>query len=274
MHVLSYFTTDDEALHVATSPDGHHFTPLDDGAPVLRGQVGAGTLRDPFLLLGPDGLYHLLATDGWSSPRIVHATSPDLRRWSPQRLLEPMAGVTGARNAWAPEAFTDDDGVVHLLWSSVIDPDNDDHDWHHTNQEHRIWHTATRDFTEFTEPRVFFDPGYPVIDATVARADGRYVMAFKDERGENTPGTDHKNILLTTFTDPHGPLTEPTGPVTPSPVEGPSLFRRGDEWVLIFDHFLDDGYGALASADDMSTWEPTDIGMPPGMRHASVLVVP
>ena len=78
---MSYFTTLDEALHLAASQDGHRFAVLNGGAPLLRSTVGTRTLRDPFVGLGPDGMFHLLATDGWTSRSIVHAVSADLRAW-------------------------------------------------------------------------------------------------------------------------------------------------------------------------------------------------
>jgi hypothetical protein len=95
-------------------------------------------------------------------------------------------------------------------------------------------------------------------------------MAFKDERGTNDPATAHKDINVTTFDTPGGPYSTPTGPVTPSLVEGPCLFRRGDEWVMIFDHFIEGTYGAARSKDGVQ-WETLSLALPPGMRHASVL---
>ena len=53
--VISYFTSDDESMYLAFSRDGFEFVPLNDGQPVLRGEVGTGTLRDPFIGVGPDG---------------------------------------------------------------------------------------------------------------------------------------------------------------------------------------------------------------------------
>jgi hypothetical protein len=272
MYLLSYFTADSEALHLAVSLDGTQFTALNGGRPVIESQVGAKLLRDPFIGVGPDGLFHLLATDGWTSPHFVHATSPDLWHWSEQRLLPGMAGVPGACNAWAPEFFRDRcSGLYHLIWSSVVEPGEEmsGRDWQGTGQDQRIWHTTTTDFLTFGDPAVFFDPGYPVLDATVQPMGDRYVMAFKDERGFNDIVTPHKNILLTSFERPGGPFTAPTGPVSPSPVEGPSLFERDGEWTLIFDHFLEGRYGAV-STRDFNTWAPADIDLPAGTRHASV----
>jgi hypothetical protein len=99
-------------------------------------------------------------------------------------------------------------------------------------------------------------------------------MAFKDERGINERRTAHKNIAITTFSTPGSEFAEPTKVITPtsapSPVEGPSLFRRGDEWILIFDRYLEGQYGALSSLDLM-TWASTEISLPSSIRHASVL---
>ncbi|MFE7277913.1 glycoside hydrolase family 43 protein [Streptomyces sp. NPDC057623] len=274
MYVVSYFTDADEALHLARSHDGEEFTPVNGGRPVLRGTVGTGRLRDPFIGLGPDGLFHLLATDGWTSPRIVHATSADLLNWSEQRLVPVMAGVEGALNAWAPEFFLDRaSGLYHLIWSSVVEPGAtaEGRDFEHNSQNHRIWHCSTADFRTFSASTVFFDPGHSVIDATVREVDGGgFLMAFKDERGSNDLGTAHKNIHLASFDTPGGPFSAPRGPVTPPVVEGPSFFRRGDELVMIFDHFLEGRYGAARSKNGVD-WEPVSLALPTGMRHASVL---
>jgi beta-galactosidase len=56
-------------------------------------------------------------------------------------------------------------------------------------------------------------------------------------------------------------------------VEGPSIFRRGGELVMIFDHYLEGRYGAARSKDGVD-WEPVSLALPPGMRHASVLETP
>lgn len=279
MLVMSYFTEADEALHLAVSTDGgHRFEPVNEGRPVLHGTVGTGALRDPFLGLGPDGRIHLLATDGWSSPSIVHAVAERgaLFSWSAQRLLPVMEKVPGAHNAWAPEFFYDHtSGRYHLIWSSVVDDSvpAEGRDWLNVGQDHRIWSCTTEDFLSFSEPAVFFDPGHSVIDATVVRDGERFLMAYKDERGVNDPSTSHKHIMVTGFDQPAGPFEPPRGPVTPSAVEGPSLFRRGAQWVMIFDHYLERRYGAARSSDGW-TWERAVVDLPPGARHASVLTLP
>jgi hypothetical protein len=277
MYVISYFTEADEALHLAVSRDGEQFAPLNDGRPVLRGTVGTRALRDPFIGVGPGGVFHLLATDGWTSPSIVHATSTDLLTWTDQELLPVMAGIDGAHNAWAPEFFLDESrDTYYLIWSSVVEAGTtaSGRDWQNTGQNHRIWHCTTEDFRSFSPASVFFDPGYSVIDATVeAVTGGGFLMAFKDERGTNDLTTRHKDVFITTFDTAGGPYRDPVGPVTPSVAEGPSLYRRGEEWVLIFDHYLEGRYGAVSSMDGLA-WRPVSLSLPAGMRHASVLKIP
>ncbi|ROR97187.1 hypothetical protein EDD28_1780 [Salana multivorans] len=277
MFVLSYFTTEEESLHLALSEDGVVFHPVDDGRELLRGTVSTRALRDPFLHRTPDGVFHLLATDGWHSPDIIHASSTDLVEWSDQHTLRLMDGSHGTINTWAPECFVDDAGEIRLLWSSVLAPEgaDDPETWEQVPQEHRIWTCTTRDFRTTTASHPFFDPGYSVIDATVFRLTDRFLMAFKDERGPNDLGGTHKNIRMTTFTSATGELSAPSAPVSPSPVEGPSIFRRRpDELVMIVDHFLEGRYSAVSSHDEGLTWQPTSVDIPRGARHASVLSVP
>lgn len=270
--LMSYFTAEDESLFLAYSRDGRNFTALNDGRPVLPGTVGNRSLRDPFIAAGPDGRFHLLATDGWTSTAIVHASSEDLLEWSEQELIPVMADVPGAHNAWAPEFFLDPDaGLYYVIWSSVVDPGaTADNSWQHVGQDHRIWCCTTSDFRSYSAPRIFFDPGHSVIDATVVYHDGLYTMAYKDERGMNAPTTSHKDIHLTTFRSPGSSFSHPHGPVTPSAVEGPTLFRREDEWVLLFDHYLEGRYGSLCSSDGLG-WRTAAVTVPPGTRHASVV---
>ena len=275
VYVMSYFGTEAEALHLALSDDGLHWQALNNNRPILHGTVGAKTLRDPFICADQGGTFHLLATNGWNSDHIVHATSPDLLRWSEQELLPVMAGVPGVRNCWAPECFYDAEASVYrLIWSTAFE-----HPSGRDDRDHRIWATATADWVEFALPHLFCDPGHSVIDATVVRDGGRYLMAYKDERGENarppSPGQTWKAIRVAAAPAAGGPWTDLAGFVTPSRTEGPTLFRRSGEWVMIFDHFCEDHFGAAVSSDGVQWTSITHrMTFPPGPRHATVLAIP
>ena len=270
MYVMSYFRTEAEALHLALSEDGFDWRPLNGNRPLLEGSVGTRTLRDPFVMRAQDGRFHLFATNGWKADSIVHASSADLLTWSDQALVHVMAGVPGTRNCWAPECFYDEAaGAYRVIWSSSLTEPSGPADLNH-----RIWGATTRDFVTYTPAARFFDPGFSVIDATVVRHPNGYLMAFKDERGENRIGTEHKFIHVCVAPNGDGPWTEISEPVTPSLTEGPTLFRRDGRWVMLFDHFLQDFFGAMESPDGVRWENITErVTFPPGPRHASVLEV-
>lgn len=276
---MAYFRTEAEALHLAISDDGFAWTPLNGNRPLLRAGTAARTLRDPHISRAPDGRFHLVFTGGWATGEIMHAASPDLLDWSPPEAIPVMAGVPSARNCWAPECFFDPaEDSCRLLWSSTVNPD-DSLDWEapgvwNRSHDHRTWTTTTEDFARCAPARRLFDPGYSVIDATLAEHAGRYLLAFKDERGENRLGTDHKAIRVCEAPSATGPFAAISALVTPPLTEGPALLRLEGRWLMFYDHHQEGRYGASAS-DDGRTWTVvTDrIRFPPGARHASVLEV-
>ena len=274
MFVMSYFRTDCEALHLAWSGDGLKWMPLSIN-PILRADSKLKTMRDPHISRARDGVFHLFFTDGWGGDSIGHSTSTDLLHWSPQAIVPVMQGVGGTCNCWAPECFYDyEEDLYRIIWSStVISPRMSTHVDEY-GFDHRIWGTTTRDFTSYSPAQIFFDPGYNVIDASVARHDDRYLLAFKDERGENRQGTDYKAMRVCKSSRASGNWTEISELVSPSLTEGPALFRRDDEWIMIFDHFMEDFFGAATSRDGVQWTSISDqMQFPPGPRHASVFEV-
>ena len=274
MYVMSYFRTVAEALHLAISDDGMQWRALNNNQPLLFGAVRTKTLRDPSIMRAQDGRFHLFATDGWSSDAIIHAVSADLLNWSPQVALPVMADVPGVRNSWAPECYYDHEADLYrILWSSTVRPAGQarpgEPKW-----DHRIWATTTRDFRRYTPAELFFDPGYNVIDATVGYDQGRYLMAFKDERGENRIGTGWKAIRICFSAHAAGPWAEISELITPPLTEGPALFRHAGVWRMVFDHFMEEHFGGMQSVDGVH-WEAiTDqMQFPPGLRHASIVEV-
>lgn len=58
--------------------------------------------------------------------------------------------------------------IVMLFWSSTLTGAFPETDGMVENRKnHRIYSLRTKDFISFTRPELFYDPGYPVIDATL-----------------------------------------------------------------------------------------------------------
>jgi beta-galactosidase len=274
MYLMSYFRTDAEALHSALSADGLQLRALNGNRPVYRSQIGRESIRDPFIILDRLGVYHLLSTNSWREVNIFHAASDNLIEWRNASLIPAMETVPGTQNCWAPEAIYDPDADAYrIFWSSTTPLSGGTLDPHGYN--HRIWNLTTADFVHFSEPSVFFDPGYNVIDATIAStANGTYLMAFKDERGEHTHETPHKAMRVATSDSLKGPWTvhEPT--VTPPLTEGPLLFYCQGRWLMFYDHFVDGHFGASESVDGLHWRQITpQVQFPDAPRHASVVEI-
>lgn len=281
-YLFAYFVRNGaDGLHLAASGDGYRWQALRGGASFLAPAIGkAKLMRDPSLLRGPDGLYHMVWTSGWDERGIGYASSPDLVHWSPQRELAVMAHEPGALNAWAPEIMHDAQaGHYVILWSSTIpgrftagDSKGDG------NYNHRIYATTTRDFVSFTPTRLYYDPGFSVIDATVAHAFGRDWLLVKDE----TRHPPRKHLRVAQAAGPEGPFDALGAPVTPAGLwsEGPSLLQVGDEAILYYDAYTAGHYGALRTRD-MLHWEDVTArmqfpgaGTPQRMRHGTAFAAP
>ena len=275
-YVFSYFKGNGEdGLHLAYSEDGLVWHELNGGKSLLRPVVGRSKLmRDPQVIAGPDGLFHMVWTTSWTDQVIGYATSKDLIHWSAQRGFSPMKREVTTLNVWAPERFYDRSTRSYLLfWSSTIPGRFPDTDRSGDNgRNHRIYVTTTKDFRRFTPTRLFYDHGFSVIDATMVKDDRRYVMIFKDETRWPVA---KKNLHYATSDRAAGPYGEASPPITGDYwAEGPTAIKIEDRWIVYFDKYRDHRYGAVASSD-WKNWEDisAQIQFPEGARHGTVIRV-
>jgi hypothetical protein len=277
--LLCYFTGKDEGragLHYATSADGHRFTALRGGAGFLTPTVGENRLmRDPSLTLGPDGTYHLVWTTDWFGDVIGHASSRNLRDWSPQQAIPVMRAFPGTRNTWAPETIYDPARRHFVIFwsSSVAGRFGATAGKGFDGLDHRPYCTTTRDFRSFTPTRLLYDPGFNAIDFTMLRErDGRLRLILKDEtNGART----ERNLRTATAATPLGPFGPASAPFTPTMTEGPTATWLNGEYVVYYDIYEERRFGAKATRDFV-TWRDLtpEIRFPDDARHGTVLRVP
>lgn len=275
-YLFSYFKGNGEdGLHLAYSDDGLSWHALNNDNSLLRPAIGKDKLmRDPQIALGPDGLFRMVWTSSWSEPVLGYASSPDLIHWSAQQAITPMAQEPSVRNIWAPETFYDAAKKEYLLfWSTTIPgrfPATDDTGDNGLN--HRIYLTTTRDFCVFTPTRLFYDPGFNVIDATLVKAGGRSIMFCKDETRKPVA---RKNLRYAVSRRAHGPYGPASAPITGDYwAEGPSAIKIGHRWIVYFDKYTEHHYGAIASRD-LQHWVDisAQVQLPAGARHGTVFGV-
>ena len=262
-----------DGLYIAYSDDGYRWTDL--GRTLLKPEVGNEKLiRDPSVCRTSDGVFHMVWTTGWSEKGIGYANSKDLIHWSAQKFLEVMAHEPTTMNTWAPEIRYDADRREFLIyWSSTIPGRFPGDELHPKKRNHRIYYTTTADFETFAPTKMLFDPGYSVIDAILidnrSFGAGGFAMVFKDERRP-------ERRLRTAFaTSLLGPYTHITEPFTAHLSEGPTALRVGERWVVYYDNYEDNPFGA-AETTDFKTWTDVSsrVNFPRGHKHGTAFAAP
>ena len=238
-------------------------------------------MRDPSIVRGPDGTFHLVWTTQWMGSRgFGYASSRDLIHWSEQRVIDVMSDIP-TNNVWAPELFYDEEQEQFLIiWSSQIDPRTyTAADTLGTNSCHRMWYTTTRDFQTFAPARRYYDPGFNSIDGyLLQRGPKDYVLVVKDNR---KPG--FSNLFCVFSDSPYGPFhtddnipagTTPTTTFGRTYSEGPCAIRLGDEWIIYFDQYHPQEYGAVSTRDFLTfTPIPERISVPANHKHGTIVQV-
>lgn len=274
-YLFSYFTGNGEdGLHFAESKDGHTWRALAEGRSFLRPRVGGKLMRDPCIIQGGDGEYHMVWTVGWTAKGIGYAHSKDLKTWSKQRLLPVMAHEPQTRNCWAPEITYDaKTGVYLVYWSSTIRGRyTETEEPLEENFSHRIYCTTTKDFKTFSPTRLLYDPGFSVIDATILPHNGKWLMVIKDET--RTPA--HKYLCVAMAEHLEGPYSALSKPITGNYwCEGPTVLNKDGSVIVYFDCYNEKRYGAVQS-DDLITWKDISdrVQFPKGVRHGTIIQVP
>ncbi len=295
-YVFSYFTgegySNGEQIYFALSEGNNplKWNELNNGKPAITSDLGEKGLRDPFIIRSPEGdRFYLIATDlkihgngDWDkaqrsgSRSIMVWESTDLIHWSKQRMVEVAPKEAG--NTWAPEVFYDDTtGEYVVFWASKL-YDNDEHSGSTYN---RMMYSTTRDFYTFTEPKVYMDYGYSVIDTTMIKHDEKIYRFSKDERNNTSSSPNGKFIFQevgNSVLDPNFELIkEGIGKGSIGAGEGPTIFKSNTEekWYMFIDEFGGRGYVPFETTDLQSgEWKMSDnYDLPARPRHGTVIPV-
>jgi beta-xylosidase len=263
----------EDGLHLAWSTDALKWTPLNNDKSFLKPEVGKEKLmRDPCVVQGPDGTFQMVWTDSWHDRTIGYASSKDLIHWSKQKTIPVMEREPTAQNCWAPEVVYDPAKQQYLIFWATTIPGRFPETENSGDNNHRIYSTTTKDLETFTPTKLFYNPGFNVIDATmlVERAD-RVILIVKDE----TKNPVKKHLRVTTGKSIYGPFEKLSDPFTPAWVEGPTAIKIGDDYIVYYDMYRDHKYGAMRSKD-LVKWEDitNQLGFPGGTRHGTVIRVP
>jgi hypothetical protein len=266
VYIFAYFKNNgQDGLHLAYSNDGFKWSALKKDSSFLKPTVAKDKLmRDPCIIRGADGLFHMVWTVSWNDKGIGYANSKDLVTWSEQRFIPVMQHEDSARNCWAPEITYDAKSKQYMIyWATTIagkykaDPKVEN------GYNHRMYYVLTKDFKTFSKTKLLYDKGFN---------DGKqFVMFLKDETREPV----QKNLKIATSKKINNNYSEASVPITGNYwAEGPTTLKINGTWIVYFDKYRDHKYGAVQSTD-LKNW--TDVSdkltMPTGIRHGTIFTI-
>lgn len=255
----------DKGLYLAYSEDGYNWEDL--GGSWLKPEVGKQQImRDPSVVQGPDGTYHMVWTSSWRGDLgFGYANSKDLVNWSKQEFI-PVMKDTSTVNVWAPELFYDEDGERFIiLWASTI-PYKFEKGVEDEKNNHRMYYTTTKDFKTFTETDLFLDPGFSVIDCVIVkRGTNDYVLVLKD----NTRPM--RNLKVAFGESPLGPWKNISEPYTGFLTEGPTVVQIDGDYLIYYDDYGNKKYGCSRTVDFKNFENISDqVKLPEGHKHGTI----
>jgi beta-galactosidase len=232
-------------------------------------------MRDPCILQGKDGLFHMVWTSGWWDQMIGYASSPDLINWSEQKAIPVMEHEPTAKNSWAPELAYDPEKKEYLIfWATTIPGRHSDvsDSEREKGLNHRMYCTRTKDFKSFSPTEMFFNPDFSTIDATIFPKGKKFYMFLKNEN----PNPPQKNIRVTVADHASGPYpVQVSEPITGKYwAEGPTALQVGEYVYVYFDKYTEHKYGAVRSKN-MVDWEDVSdqVSFPKGLRHGTAFKI-
>lgn len=257
-YLYAHMHSSEEITCFALSRYGNRYNDLFNSGEVFDTKkfTSTGGMRDAYVTRTESGKFMLAGTDmtsrlGWTSNHImVLMLSNDLVHWDKSISIDlesdenmKALGLTDVKDmtaAWAPQIIYDPVTKKYVVYYSVGFPDR-----------HRIYYsTVNEDLTEVSLPKLYFDPGYDIIDADIVynKLDDEYVMIYKTESGvhhllqaraktlvptDKTTGTCQWNLVSDFDVFESGKA-----------IEAPSLFRPigSRTWKLAYINYSGDGY--------------------------------
>ncbi|MEQ1798130.1 MAG: glycoside hydrolase family 43 protein [Lacibacter sp.] len=274
VRVFAYFKNNgQDGLHLAYSFDGLQWKALKNDSSFLKPVVSKDKLmRDPYIIRGTDGLFHMVWTVSWNDKGIGYASSADLIHWSEQQFIPVMQQEDSARNCWAPEITYDAKKKQYMIyWATTISGKYKADPKVESGYNHRMYYVLTKDFKTFSKTKLLYDKGFNVIDATIVPDGKKFIMFLKDETREPA----QKNIKIATSKKINKGYSNASAPITGNYwAEGPTTLKLNNTWIVYFDKYRDHQYGAIQSTDLINWTDISEkISLPKGIRHGTIFTI-
>ncbi len=226
-------------------------------------------LRDPSITVSPDGVFHLVWTSSWKGDLgFGYAESKDLIHWSEPQMISVMKNEPSTINVWAPDIFYDDEKQEYVVvWASCV-PFKFPKGIEEEDNNHRLYYITTKDFKTISETKLLYDPGFSSIDATIVkRGKNDFVLVFKDNTRPN------RNLKVAFAKSATGPYSKSSDTFTQCFVEGPTVEKVGEDYLIYFDEYREFTYGAVKTRDFIHFQNISEeVSVPKGHKHGTIFM--
>ena len=269
-YLMAYTLSTSNQLHYAYSLDGAKWTTINGNRPVLEGDFAELQLKTPFIRrVTTDGkdVFHLVAdlTDD-SQPGFYHLQSEDLIHWQTggngKALVKPSS--TDLSKAESPEwIYSEDAARFFVYWSA------------RSNDRNNVYFSTTRDWKQFTTPRVLYSTSYSVYDMHLEKTGDTYTGIFYNS-DRNLCQTESSALKMTgtSFSEPQRIFSSQI-PKSRGPQTFPAF--AGNGWFLLY-NLTERSRQSMSRSGNIAEnkWYPCDeneLSLPDGAEEGSVLVI-
>ena len=267
-YLFAYFTSNSvsgQKIRFAVSEDGLNYSALNRNHPIFTTNVGTGCQRDPYIFIGQDGKYYIIATDmdatgGWwdNSNTMIVFQSNDLISWNNVELFDmyDMYTKLGIHKqegdgktvhcTWAPQVIWDSSVNKYMIYFALADTEISQ-----SNKQimYYMYATDLMDSDTWEAPQKLYEASQAAIDGDIMynRSNNTYYMYYKDES--------QATICYCTASSLTGPYTYQGKAITSvnDALEGCNCFFINGQLTMFCDAY-NNGYFVAAQSNDYATW--------------------
>lgn len=261
-YLAAYMTgADEKSMYYALAEDGFRFHVINEGKPIVTASFDDQLVRDPMIFKDKNGIYHMVATVSWKNRPFTVWDSKDLITWENERLID--VAPEGATKTWAPEfAYDEENDIYFVYWTAELNKK-----WSTAS----IYYATTKDFINFSDPKILYRDDDGILDANIIKVDGIYHLIYRK-----------KGVWVVTSTHAQGPYSN-AYELSKENVEGPFAFclNDGSGYGIIWDYYgRSQGFGLWTSPDFKEWTRITNkkapyyndkVEFPAGIRHGSII---
>jgi hypothetical protein len=267
-------------LYYSVSKDGLKWEQLNGGKRVHEGYRG-----HPDIMQGNDGRYYMIGVEE-NTGEIPLWVSTDLLDWKEELRLDKTVfdgtQTTDYKDnpSWygAPKLFYDGDSKQYIITWHAHKADIPREKFAEYWCSMRTFYVLTKDFKTFTKPKRLIEYEMGTIDVIIRKENGFYYAFLKDECEATAQWPTGKSIRVAVSRNLTGPYSYPSGMISPSYHEAPSVVAKpdGTGWYMYYEMYTGQRYSMSEAPTMAGPWfhvSQLRYALPDNARHGCMFKI-